>query len=100
SRVIFTVAERVADQAIHILQTLDMKVAVTPDCAKVSAVGAGMRDIPGVASKIVSALTDAGVQILQAADSHTTIWVLIHGKDVHRAVNAMHAIFEVDHVNV
>ncbi|TQS75506.1 aspartate kinase [Ornithinibacillus gellani] len=100
SRVIFTVAERVADQAIHILQTLDMKVAVTPDCAKVSAVGAGMRDIPGVASKIVSALTDAGVQILQAADSHTTIWVLIHGKDVHRAVNAMHAIFELDHVNV
>src|SRR5690625_6904385 len=37
-------------------------------------------------SKIVQALTDKGIQILQSADSHTTIWVLIKEKDVKLAV--------------
>ena len=41
-----------------------------------SVVGAGMAGVPGVTSKIVGALSENGIRILQSADSHTTIWVL------------------------
>lgn len=60
-----------------ILESRGFSPTVTKNCAKVSVVGAGMTGVPGVASRIVHALTNKGVQILQSADSHATIWVLI-----------------------
>ncbi len=65
-------------------------------CAKVSLVGAGMTGVPGVTAKIVQTLAEAGIQILQSADSHTTIWVLIRHDDLVPAINALHEIFELD----
>ncbi|MFC4557176.1 aspartate kinase [Virgibacillus kekensis] len=93
--VIYTVPDSFTEKAIHILETLGFKPEITRNCAKVSAVGAGMTGVPGVASRIVQSLTNAGVQILQSADSHTTIWVLIHEKDLNTAVNALHDVFEL-----
>src|SRR5690625_3555163 len=77
------------------LDTLGFQAERTENCAKVSAVGAGMTGVPGVASRIVQALTEAEVQILQSADSHTTIWVLVHENDLKVAVNALHEVFEL-----
>ncbi|OOL11806.1 aspartate kinase [Bacillus cereus] len=68
---------------------------VTEHCAKVSIVGAGMAGIPGVTAKIVTALAEKGIQILQSADSHTTIWVLVKETDLVEAVNALHSAFEL-----
>lgn len=68
---------------------------VTEHCAKVSIVGAGMAGIPGVTAKIVTALAEKGIQILQSADSHTTIWVLVKEADLVEAVNALHSAFEL-----
>lgn len=99
SGVIYTIPTVATDKAITILETLGFKPNITKNCAKVSAVGAGMTGVPGVASRIVQALTDKGVQILQSADSHTTIWVLIQEKDVKVAVNALHDVFELSLVN-
>ncbi|MGX9932747.1 aspartate kinase [Virgibacillus salarius] len=93
--VIYTVPNAFADKAVHILETLGFHPEITGNCAKVSAVGAGMTGVPGVAAKIVQALTDADVQILQSADSHTTIWVLVHDRDLKTAVNALHDVFEL-----
>ncbi|GAQ16150.1 aspartokinase [Oceanobacillus picturae] len=93
--VAYTVPERHTEKAVHILKTLGFYPEITENCAKVSAVGAGMTGVPGVASMIVQALTDAGVQILQSADSHTTIWVLVNNKDLKAAVNALHEVFEL-----
>ncbi len=95
SGVIFTVPHTAKDQAETILQTIGYEPEITENCAKVSAVGAGMTGVPGVASRIVQALTDNNVQILQAADSHTTIWVLIKEQDLHVAVNALHEVFHL-----
>lgn len=95
SGVVYTVPTGATDRAISILETLAFKPEITRNCAKVSAVGAGMTGVPGVASKIVQALTDKNVQILQSADSHTTIWVLIQEKDIKVAVNALHDVFEL-----
>lgn len=93
--VIYTVPNAHTKKAVHILETLGFQPEITENCAKVSAVGAGMTGVPGVASRIVQSLTNAGVQILQSADSHTTIWVLIHENDLNAAVNALHDVFEL-----
>lgn len=95
TRVVYTIPHVLTDKAIQILEALAYEPQVIKNCAKVSAVGAGMTGVPGVASKIVGALTNVGVQILQSADSHTTIWVLIHDKDLKTAVNALHHVFEL-----
>ncbi|MBM7598544.1 aspartate kinase [Virgibacillus halotolerans] len=97
--VIYTVPDVFTDKAVKILETLGFHPEITKNCAKVSAVGAGMTGVPGVASRIVGALTNAGVQILQSADSHTTIWVLIHDKDLKLAINALHDVFELSNGN-
>ncbi len=54
-----------------------------------------MAGIPGVTAKIVTALAEKGIQILQSADSHTTIWVLVKETDLVEAVNALHSAFEL-----
>lgn len=96
TNVIFTVPSEVTKQAVSLLKDKGFTVHVTENCAKVSAVGAGMTGIPGVAAKIATALVESGVQILQSADSHTTIWVLIHEKHLKTAVNALHEVFELN----
>ena len=54
-----------------------------------------MLGTPGVTAKMVAALSKEGIQILQTTDSDTTIWVLVHGKDLAGAVNALHDAFLV-----
>ncbi|UJW58098.1 aspartate kinase [Bacillus sp. A116_S68] len=94
--VAYTVPEHLTERAVSVLNSLDLQPEVQKNCAKVSAVGAGMTGVPGIASKIVEALTDRHIQILQSADSHTTIWVLVHEKDMVDAVNALHDMFLQD----
>ncbi|WP_138414737.1 aspartate kinase [Aquibacillus sediminis] len=93
--VIYTIPETFTNQAVALLQALGLQPELTKQCAKVSVIGAGMTGIPGVTAKIVQTLTDAGIQILQSADSHTTIWVLIHEQDVEKAVNDLHRAFQL-----
>jgi len=99
NQVVYTVTEEMTDKAISVLRSLGHEPAVERDCAKVSVVGAGMAGVPGVTSKIVGALSENGIRILQSADSHTTIWVLIKEADLSTAVNALHDVFELDKEN-
>ncbi|MEW5898811.1 MAG: ACT domain-containing protein, partial [Bacillota bacterium] len=91
--VVFTVKEDVWQKAAQILENAGFKASVTPDCAKVAAVGAGMTGVPGVMAAIVEALTRENIQILQANDSYTTIWVLVKREDMEKAVRALHRQF-------
>ncbi|UOE92789.1 aspartate kinase [Alkalihalobacillus sp. LMS39] len=93
--VVYTVMDEVADKAIQVLQELGYEPEAIKHCAKVSAVGAGMTGVPGVTAKIVAALSKENISILQSADSHTTIWVLVKGEDMVKAVNALHTIFQL-----
>ncbi|MFD3445519.1 aspartate kinase [Microbacteriaceae bacterium 4G12] len=93
--VAYTVSDDVADRAIAVLRNIGYEPAVVRHCAKVSIVGAGITGVPGVTSKIVTALSEKGIQILQSADSYTTIWVLVKESDLIEAVNAMHDVFEL-----
>lgn len=94
--VLYTVANEVAARAVEILENMDFRPEVVPDCAKVSIVGAGIAGVPGVMADMVEALSDAGVAILQSADSHTTIWVLVHQTDMVTAIQALHKKFKLD----
>lgn len=96
SDIVYTVSDQATDRAISALKKLGFEPECKRGCAKVSAVGAGIAGVPGVTSKIVNALTDLGIQILQSADSHTTIWVLINQIYLNDAVNALHKAFELE----
>lgn len=93
--VVYTVAEDLIDKAEAILKSLGHAPIVERGCAKVSVVGAGIAGVPGVTYKIVSALSERGIRILQSADSHTTIWVLVKEEDLVEAVNALHDEFNL-----
>ncbi len=94
--VVYTVHNQVADQAQAILESLGHEPVIERNCAKVSVVGAGITGVPGVAARIVTSLSEEGIQILQSADSYTTIWVLVKQKDLTKAINALHAAFHLD----
>ncbi|KAA0547883.1 aspartate kinase [Bacillus sp. BGMRC 2118] len=95
TEVVYTVSGENTDKAIDILGNIGYEPVVTRNCAKVSAVGAGINGVPGVTSKIVTALSENGIQILQSADSNTTIWVLVKEDNLVEAVNALHTAFQL-----
>jgi len=97
--VVYTVSQEATERAIAALERLGFHPELKRNCAKVSVVGAGIAGVPGVTSKIVHALADQGIQILQSADSHTTIWVLIENNYLSEAVNALHKAFELGKEN-
>ncbi|WP_047154647.1 aspartate kinase [Aneurinibacillus tyrosinisolvens] len=96
--VAYTVHDELADKAARILEGMGYEPTLTPHCAKVSTIGAGMAGVPGVMARIVEALTKEDIQILQSADSHTTIWVLVREEDMVKAVRALHRTFDLDKV--
>ncbi|WP_044893718.1 aspartate kinase [Bacillus alveayuensis] len=93
--VVYTVAGEMTERAVAALRKIGYEPVVTKGCAKVSTVGAGIAGVPGVTAKIVTALSEQGIQILQSADSHTTIWVLVKEEDLKKAVNALHEAFHL-----
>lgn len=99
SEIAYTVYDELADKALEILTNLGLEPELVRDCAKVSVVGAGIAGVPGVMATISEALTEEDIQILQSADSHTTIWVLVRGKDMVKAVRALHRKFKLHQLN-
>ncbi|WP_066193720.1 MULTISPECIES: aspartate kinase [Gracilibacillus] len=94
--VVYTIFERDEPLALQVLEQMGVVPTVTRNCAKVSIVGAGMSGVPGVTSEIVQTLTAQRIQILQSADSHRTIWVLIHNEYLEKALNGLHERFQLD----
>jgi len=90
---LFSVGGDSVDLACEVLASLGLGYGVTRDLAKVTLVGAGMHGVPGVMARMSSALSDAGVNVIQTADSHTTISVLVRADDAQRAVEALHEGF-------
>jgi aspartate kinase len=62
---------------------------------KVSLIGAGMRSHPGVTATFCEALADAGVNIDIITTSEIRISVLVRDVELDRAVQALHAAFDL-----
>ncbi|MRS13053.1 MAG: aspartate kinase [Actinobacteria bacterium] len=90
---LFTVPESAVAEARRVLDGLGLDAEARENLAKVTLVGAGMHGVPGVVARIAEALDEAGVRVLQTADSHTTISVLVPAEDADRAVGALHEGF-------
>ncbi|OMP68779.1 aspartate kinase [Domibacillus epiphyticus] len=98
-RITYTVPSADARRAKQKLMDNGYTPIMESDCAKVSVVGAGMTGVPGVTSKIVTALSAKGINIMQSADSHTTIWILVKEKQMPAAVNALHDAFLLETID-
>lgn len=92
----FTVPDTDAERAKKVLSVFGYAAMLNSGFAKVSVVGAGMRGIPGVMARVVSAMNKAHAEILQTADSHLNISCLIPEKSVAAAVKALHLEFHLD----
>jgi len=93
--VLYTVRDELADKAMNILRNMGFEPEALSSCAKVALVGGGIADVPGVMANMVEALAESGVEILQSADSHTTIWVLVKKEQMVTAVKSLHQKFQL-----
>lgn len=94
----FTVAEGDLKNAAELLEShkAELRFArleTNADIAKVSVVGSGMINNPGVAAKLFEALYDAHININMISTSEIKISVLVDKKDADRAVQAVHDKF-------
>ncbi len=94
----FTVSKANADRTYRILN--DNKdalnydhVDINQDVAKVSVVGGGMVDNPGVAATMFEALYEADINIRMISTSEIKVSVLINKDDTDKAVAAIHDKF-------
>jgi aspartate kinase len=93
STLAFSLGEAQQPQATAALSTLGVPYEVRSGLAKVTLVGAGMHGVPGVMARVAGALTTHGVDILQVADSHYTISVLVDSGSSRAAILALHSAF-------
>lgn len=71
-------------------------IHIDENIAKVSIVGAGMVDRPGIAATMFDTIAGAGVNIKMISTSEIKISCLVDKEDADRSVKALHKIFELD----
>jgi len=94
-KVLYTVRDELGEKAVNILKNTGFEPEALPSCAKVALVGGGIADVPGVMANMVEALAESGIEVLQSADSHTTIWVLVKKEQMVSAVQSLHKKFQL-----
>jgi len=99
----FTVAKAQLTEAVDLInKNLDYigakKVSFTNDVAKVSVVGAGMANNPGIAALMFEALAEEDININMISTSEIKISCLIAREDAEKAVRAIHRKFRLDEV--
>ncbi len=95
SGVSFVVAGDRGNELRALLGDLNLAVRVREGCAKLSIVGAGMRELPGVVLRVVEALSAENVEVIHLTDSNVTISVLVPEPDAARAERAVFDAFDL-----
>lgn len=95
-QILFTIKEEERLCAEKQLSENGYSIQIRSQCAKVSVVGGGMRDVPGVMASFVQALSQSGISLLQTVDSHTSICGLIDEEKTEEAVIALHRKFGLE----
>ncbi len=94
----FTIEESAKEQCVAVLEENRSVLRydhmdVNSDVAKVSIVGAGMVNNPGVAATMFEALYEAGINIRMISTSEIKVSVLIDKADSERALRVIHRKF-------
>ena len=97
----FTVDSNDFDKTMEILKQVKSTLAaseilVDEDIAKVSIVGAGMVDRPGIAATMFKTLADKNINIKMIATSEIKISCLVEKDKAKEAIQALHAAFNLD----
>lgn len=97
----FTIDKDDLGRAEPILEKIknDLKagaIHVDSNIAKVSIVGAGMVDRPGIAATMFEALAGLGINIKMISTSEIKISCLVDKDDAQRSIKALHKTFELD----
>ncbi|HOB20670.1 MAG TPA: aspartate kinase [Candidatus Atribacteria bacterium] len=94
-RMVFTIDEKHLSRIREILTDKNVKFAATDNLSKVSVVGELMHGTPGIMYRIIRALTERSIKVLQTSDSHMTISCLISAEETVKAVTALHDEFRL-----
>ncbi len=94
----FSVAHRDLQKALQPLETALPEARVTSETglAKVSVVGAGLRQRADIARSLFGVLGESGIAVKVLATSEIKISALIEDDAVERAVRALHAAYGLD----
>ena len=98
----FTIDSADLVKTVEALKVLKAEIGATGDIqvdeniAKVSIVGAGMIDRPGVASTMFETLAEQGINIRMISTSEIKISCLVDKDDAQQAVKALHSVFGLE----
>ncbi|AGK98820.1 aspartate kinase [Clostridium pasteurianum] len=93
---IFTINKNQFLSFSAVMKNLNIGYTYLDDCSKIALIGNGMKGVPGVMATILKILTKEGIEILQTADSNTTIWFLVKSDSATTAINALHHEFGLE----
>ena len=102
----FTIDSADLAKTVDALNVLKSEIGATGDIevdeniAKVSIVGAGMIDRPGVASTMFETLAEQGINIRMISTSEIKISCLVDKDDAKQAVKALHNVFGLESTEV
>jgi aspartate kinase len=99
----FTVAESELAHALRLVEPELARleaagVSHSAGLAKVSLVGTGMLNTPGVAARMFRTLSDANINIEMISTSEIRITCIVEQDEAETAVRALHAAFDLDQV--
>lgn len=97
---VFTIDDECTEKAECILKEFGLKYSVIRNCSKISIIGSLIRGVPGIMARIIKALRQENIEILQTSDSHTTIWCLVRDEDTAKSINALHREFNLSGQNL
>ncbi len=97
----FTVDKTDYDKTMKIVKNVIKEINATgvlvdEDIAKVSIVGAGMVDRPGIAASMFKALAEKGINIKMISTSEIKISCLVEKNQSNAAIQALHSAFNLD----
>ena len=105
NNIAFTVPEEELSKALLILEDVKKllnakEIVLDSNISKVSIVGAGMIDRPGIAADMFEALADENINIKMIATSEIKISCLVDKERALDAIKALHTKFELDDESV
>lgn len=94
----FTISKEDLPKALEITEKVKYQlnagdIQIDENISKVSIIGAGMIDRPGIASAMFQTLADTGINIKMISTSEIKISCLINKEDAENAVKALHEVF-------
>jgi aspartate kinase len=96
NRRVFTIDADKKEKALEVIKEHAVSHYFIDNCCKVTVIGERMTGVPGVMAKIIKSLASENIEILQTADSLSTIACLIRQQDLKKSIAALHQAFDLN----